>query len=582
MDFFGVLSLIGGLAMFLLGMNLMGSYLEKRAGSGLKTLLSKLTSNPLKGLLLGLGVTAVIQSSSATTVMVVGFVNSGIMSLHQAISIIMGANNGTTVTSWILSLSGIESSNIIIQMFKPVNFTPILALIGTVLTMASKKDRHKDTGMILLGCAVLMYGMDMMSAAVAPLKDSEAFCSILTLFTNPVLGVLAGAVLTGIIQSSSASVGILQAISSTGAITYGSAIPIIMGQNIGTCVTAMISSIGENKNARRAAMVHLYFNIVGSAVWLAVYLLADALIGFAFTDSSINQLGVAVVHSVFNVLSTALLFPFGKQLEKLATLTVRDGSDRKNSELDERLFVTPAIALNRAWEVVRRMASVAQESLNASLGLFDRFDAKTMDQVIAWEKKTDEYEDMIGDYLVKLSARDMSESDSCHLSSILHVISDFERIGDHALALANSAQEMHDKNIAFSGEARQELSVTIAATREALDMATDAFVRDDALLAANVEPLTEVIENLKETIRSRHIVRLTQGECTIELGFVLTDILGDLERVSGHASNVAVSVLDRVRGEYDDHAYLGQLRGRQADSFVEKLDEYSAKYAIRS
>ena len=580
MDLFDGLTLIGGLSLFLFGMNLMGASLEKRAGGSLKALLGKLTSRKILGFLTGLGVTAVIQSSSATTVMVVGFVNSGLLSLHQAINVIMGANVGTTVTAWILSLTGLDSGNFFVQLLKPTSFTPILALIGVGLTMMAKSDKKKDVGMILLGFAVLMFGMDTMSNAVAGLKDVPEFQSILLMFTNPILGVLAGAALTAIIQSSSASVGILQALSATGQVTYGAAIPIIMGQNIGTCVTAMISSVGANKNAKRAAVVHLMFNIIGTAVWLAVFYGINSVVHFAFVSQSIDQLGIAVVHTAFNVLCTILLFPFSSLLEKLSCRLVPDTKAPEQIQiLDERLLSTPSVALVRCQEVAETMARISMDALKTGCRLLKIYDAKSAQAVRETEQEADQYEDMLGTYLVKMGRSNLSRTDSRQVSKLLHIIGDFERISDHAVNLVESAEEMQSKGLTFSVHAKKELEILTAAVSEIMDMALEAFLKNDPILAAKVEPLEEVVDTLKEQLRNRHILRLQKGECTIELGFVWSDLLTNLERVADHCSNIAGCIIEMAHDSLDVHEYLDNVKAG-GPGFLQAYQEYAQKYAL--
>ena len=580
MDIFNVLNLIGGLCLFLFGMNLMGNSLEKCAGSSLKVLLSKLTSRKILGFLTGLGVTAVIQSSSATTVMVVGFVNSGLLSLRQAIGVIMGANVGTTVTAWILSLTGLDGESFFIRLLEPTSFSPVLALIGVGLTMMAKSERKKDVGMILLGFAVLMFGMDTMSGAVAGLQDVPEFQSIFLMFTNPVLGVLAGAILTAIIQSSSASVGILQALSATGQVTYGAAIPIIMGQNIGTCVTAMISSVGANKNAKRAAVVHLLFNIIGTCVWLSVFYLINAVVHFDFVGNSIDQLGIAVVHTTFNVLCTALLFPFSGLLEKLACRLVRDDKVPEQIQiLDERLLSTPPVAIGRCQEVAETMARISMDALRTGCRLIEHYDAKEAQAVRETEKEADQYEDMLGTYLVKLGRENLSERDNRQVSKLLHIIGDFERISDHAVNVVESAEEMRSKGLHFSPQAKQELNVLTSAVGEIMDLSLDAFLKDDPDLAVKVEPLEQVVDTLKEQLRNRHILRLQRGECTIELGFVWSDLLTDLERVADHCSNIAGCVIEMSHGSLDVHEYLDYIKGGSI-AFQRAYNAYARKYAL--
>ena len=580
MDLFDVLTLLGGLSLFLFGMNLMGASLEKRAGSSLKILLGKLTSRKILGFLTGMGVTAVIQSSSATTVMVVGFVNSGLLTLRQAISVIMGANVGTTVTAWILSLTGLDGDNFFVMLLKPTSFTPILALIGVVLTMMAKSDKKKDVGMILLGFAVLMFGMDTMSGAVAGLEEVPEFRNILLMFSNPVLGVLAGAGLTAIIQSSSASVGILQALSATGQVTYGAAIPIIMGQNIGTCVTAMISSVGANKNAKRAAVVHLLFNIVGTAVWLAVFYGINAVVQFSFVSHSIDQLGIAVVHTAFNILCTALLFPFSGLLEKMACRLVPDTkAPEKIQILDERFLATPSVAIDRCQEVAETMARISMDALKTSCQLIEHYDPKSAQAVRETEQEADQYEDMLGTYLVKLGRADLNAADSRETAKLLHIIGDFERISDHAVNLVESAEEIRNKGLSFSVHAKQELAVLTAAVGEVMDLALDAFLQNDPALAAKVEPLEHVVDTLKEQLRNRHILRLQKGECTIELGFVWSDLLTSLERVADHCSNIAGCVIEMSHDSLDVHEYLDNVKAG-GPGFLRAYEAYAQKYAL--
>ena len=580
MDIFDVLTLLGGLCLFLFGMNIMGASLEKRAGSGLKTLLGKLTTGKMAGFLTGLGVTAVIQSSSATTVMVVGFVNSGLMTLKQAINVIMGANVGTTATAWILSLSGIQGDNFFVQLLKPTSFTPILALIGIVLYMGSKSSKKKDTGMILLGFATLMFGMDTMSTAVSGLRDVPEFQNILVMFSNPILGVLAGAVLTGIIQSSSASVGILQALSSTGQVTFGTAIPIIMGQNIGTCVTALLSSVGANKNARRAAIVHLSFNIIGTVVWLTVFCVLNAVFKFAFVALPADQLGIAVVHTIFNVLCTGLLLPASGLLEKMSCRIIPDAkTEEHKTELDERLMATPSIAIERCRIVTGEMATDAVGALKTSLRMIKEYDPDQAADVRTKEEETDHYEDSLGTYLVKLSTHAMSDQDSNESAKLLHVIGDFERISDHAVNILESAEEIREKSIHFSPEAEREFQLITGALEECLDLTLQCFLQDDLETASKVEPLEQVIDVLRNQLRSRHVLRLQKGECSIEDGFVWSDLLTSMERVSDHCSNIAGCVIEMAHSSLDLHEYLGGIR-TEDPRYVECYNQYARKYAL--
>lgn len=580
MTIFNALNLIGGLCLFLFGMNLMGQALERRAGSGLRSLLEKMTQNRLMGLLAGLGVTAVIQSSSATTVMVVGFVNSGLMTLRQSIGVIMGANIGTTVTAWILSLSGIEGSSLLVQMFKPSTFTPILALVGIILYMFCKADKKKDTGMILLGFATLMFGMEAMSSAVSSLRNVPQFREIFLMFSNPILGVLVGAVLTGIIQSSSASVGILQALASTGQVTYGAAIPIIMGQNIGTCVTALLSSIGTNKNARRAALVHLNFNVIGATVGIVLFYVVRAVAAPVLLGQAASEWGIAVAHSIFNILCTAVLLPMGGLLEKLVLRLVPEGKQpQREAELDERLLATPALALERCRTLIADMASYSMESLRESLNAITAYNQKSAEHIREDEAKTDHYEDIIGSYLVKLSARKIGESDSALAAEYLRIIGDFERIADHSVNILESAEEMQQKGIAFSAAALQEYATMAGAVREVIALAYDSFVSGDVQAARQVEPLEQVIDDLKEEMRTRHIRRMQQGSCGIEAGFIWSDLLTNLERVSDHCSNIACCMIEGADHNLHRHEVLQSIRG-SGEIFDREYSSYRQKYAL--
>ena len=580
MTFFDALALIGGLCLFLFGMNVMGSALERRAGGSLRSLLRTLTTGKLAGWLTGLGVTAIIQSSSATTVMVVGFVNSGIMTLTQGINVIMGANVGTTATSWILSLGGISGDNFFVQMLKPTNFSPILALIGIIFFMFCKSDKKKDTGMILLGFSTLMFGMDAMSGAVSGLADVPQFQQLFVMFKNPILGVLVGAVLTAIIQSSSASVGILQVLSATGGVSYAAAIPIIMGQNIGTCVTAMLSSVGTNKNARRAAFVHLLFNIAGTVFGLILFLVADALFQPAILDDSTNQLGIAVCHTAFNVLCTAVLMPASGILEKLACrLVPEDKKPEVVSELDDRLLVTPPLALESSRMLAADMARDANEALKGGLRCLTNFSEDLASEVKKLEDKTDHYEDVLGTYLVKLSTQGVSESDSAEAAGLLKLIGDFERIGDHATSLVAAGRELNEKDLQFSEQARNELGVICAAVSEVADLAIQAFIGLDMEAASKVESLEEVVDDLKDALRTRHIKRLQQGNCSIEVGFVWADLLTNLERISDHCSNIAACVLDTAEHNMNLHESVRNIKS-SGDKFETLYEAYKTKYAL--
>lgn len=560
----------------------MGDSLEKAAGGSLKKLLSKLTTGKLAGFLTGLGVTAVIQSSSATTVMVVGFVNSGIITLKQAINVIMGANVGTTVTAWLISLTGIESNNMFLRLLKPTSFTPILALIGIMLTMASKKSRHKDIGFILLGFATLMFGMDTMSGAVAGLKEVPAFRELFIMFKNPILGVLAGAILTGIIQSSSASVGILQALTSTGQVTIGATIPIIMGQNIGTTVTALLSSIGTNRNARRASIVHLLFNVVGTTVILIFYCTFDALFGFAFANATANEFTIALCHTIFNVLCTAMLLPATGLLEKLSYKLLKDPAENTAEhqiQLDERLMTTPAVALLRARTVTNQMASVSVSAVGTALRMLENFDTDEAALVRDYESKADHFEDILGSYLVKLNSHPLSEKDSNETSKLLFVIGDFERISDYAVSILSSAEEIKNKDMKFSEKAQTELRTTVEALSEIVQLTLEAFVNNDVSLAKKVEPLEQVIDGLVAQLRANHIRRLKDGECSIEAGFVWADLAQSIKRVSDHCSNIAGCVIEMSHESMDIHSYLNRIK-ENSPEFRNLMEDFSKKYAI--
>lgn len=575
-----VLQLIGGLSLFLFGMTVMGHALERRAGNELRKVLGQLTSGRFMGLLTGLAVTAIIQSSSATTVMVVGFVNSGLMNLSQAINVIMGANIGTTVTSWILSLAGIESSNFFISMLKPTNFTPILALIGIIYIMSSKSGKKNDTGTILLGFATLMYGMESMAQAVAGLRYVPAFQNLFLKFSNPLLGLLAGAILTAIIQSSSASVGILQALASTGQVSYGAAIPIIMGQNIGTCITAILSSVGANKNAKRAAMIHLSFNVIGAGVLLSVFTLVKHFFQPALLNESASLFGIAIAHSAFNFLATLIIFPLGKQLEKLANHLVPESKNPQEvTELDERLLSTPSIALQQCRSIMVEMLEDAALSLRKSLDLLFNYNEEEAQLVHQLEAKTDHYEDILGSYLVKLSSRQISAQDSAEAAEYLKLIGDFERIADHSMNILSSAEEIQKKKLDFTPTAKHELEILVKAVEESMDVASTAFIHSDLASAHRVEPLEEVIDRLKDRMRTRHIKRLQRGECSIEVGFVWSDLLTNLERVSDHCSNIAACVMDMAQSNMNLHESLRLVRSEDP-SFKEDYARYAEKYAL--
>ncbi|MBO4946189.1 MAG: Na/Pi cotransporter family protein [Lachnospiraceae bacterium] len=588
MSIFNVLSMIGGLALFLFGMHVMGESLTKASGGRLEKILEKLTSNKLLAVVLGAGVTAIIQSSSATTVMVVGFVNSGIMKLSQAVGVIMGANVGTTITAWLLSLVGLEGDSLIVQLFKPESFTPILALFGVILLMFSKKEKNHDIGSILLGFAVLMFGMSTMSEAVEPLADVPEFTAILTTFTNPVLGVLAGTALTAIIQSSSASVGILQALSVTGVIDYRMALPIIMGQNIGTCITAMISSIGTTKNARRAALIHLYFNIIGSTVFLILFYTANAFMKFAFLDEPANALGIAVIHSIYNIFATCILLPFSDGLVKLSCLTIRDSAEEAKLNaaesdfqvLDARFLDTPPIATAQCKNVAVKMAEICKKALFQAMDLLRKYDEDKLQEVCRMESLVDRYEDELGNYLVKLSSRSLTEKDSLTISMLLHCIGDFERISDHAVNIAQSAKEMYEKELKFSKKAEEEIIIFSALIQEIVSTSVQVFETEDVKLAKEVEPMEEVVDGLNDEIKKRHIRRLRKGKCTIELGFSLSDITTNYERIADHCSNIAISLIQIPDDAYASHEYVENLEKGEDSQYHEALVKYTEKYML--
>lgn len=590
MDIFGVLSLIGGLAVFLYGMDLLGEGLTGASGGKLEKILEKLTSNPLKAVLLGAGVTAVIQSSSATTVMVVGFVNSGIMKLSQAVGVIMGANIGTTITSWILSLTGIESSNIFISLLKPTSFSPVLAAVGIVFLMFLKKDSLKNPGKIMIGFALLMYGMDAMSSSVAPLAEVPQFASILTAFSNPVLGMLAGMLFTAIIQSSSASVGILQALCSTGILSYATALPIIMGQNIGTCVTALLSSIGATKNGKRAAIIHLYFNVIGTVTFMIVFYALNAVIHFSFLNLTAQEFGIAVIHTTFNIITTAYLLPLRKVLEKLAYATIKLDDDEKRimdnrrgnefALLDDRFLEAPSLAVEHCKQVINKMADISRESLFISMSLIGGYDEEQALRVGELETRADKYEDALGTYIMKISTKNLKKEDSEMLNVMLHCIGDFERISDYACNLCDSARELQQKNMQFSPKAETELDILSSAVREAVDISFDAFKSNNKNEADKVEPLEELIDTLSVELKARHIRRLREGKCTIELGFAHSDILNNLERVADHCSNIAVDVIQSDQLEFDAHEYLDRIKNKDNQQFARDYKAYKEKYRL--
>ena len=579
MDFFSIIKMLGGLAFFLYGMTMLSGGLERLAGGKLEEGLKKLTTNRFMGLFLGLGITTAIQSSSAVTVMLVGLVNSGIMTIGRSIPVIMGSNIGTTMTAWILTLVGVESDNLFMKLLKPENFSLIFAFIGILLIMAGKKERQKSIGGILIGFAVLMYGMKMMSDAVSALRNNPTFVSLFTAFQNPLLGVLVGLVVTAVIQSSSASVGILQALALTGSISYGAAIPIIMGQNIGTCVTAMISSMGVGKNAKKVAVVHIAFNLIGTAVCLALYLLGDAVLNFAFVDKSIDAVGIAAVHSIFNIFTVALLLPFSGMLEKLANKCLPDREEAEAPLLDERLMATPSLAIAQCNDLAKKMAVVAKDSLTAAMSLLDQYDEEKVKQVMDWETELDKYEDALGTYLVKLSTKRQTEKDSMRVSKILHTINDFERLGDHAANLAEAAQELQEKGLSFSEKAKAELAILHEAIGEILDFTTKAYLENDDSTARMVEPIEQCVDHLVTDIKARHIDRLQAGECSIPLGFVLSDVLNNFERISDHCSNVAVAVIAMSHKGFQMHEYIREMK-QDDEEYRRMRKAYGEKYRL--
>ena len=588
MDFFSILTLLGGLAMFLYGMQVMGDGLEKLSGGKLEKILENLSSNRVKAVLVGAAVTAVIQSSSATTVMVVGFVNSGIMHLSQAVGFIMGANIGTTITAWILSLAGIESSNFFVKLLNPSSFSPILALIGVIFIVFLHDEKKKDIGNIMVGFAVLMFGMNTMSGAVKPLAQVPEFTNILLKFSNPVLGVLAGALLTAIIQSSSASVGILQALCVTGAVQYGTALPIIMGQNIGTCITAMLSSIGATKNAKRAAVVHLYFNIVGTIAFMGVFYLLNTFLHFSFINEVAGPAGIAVIHSAFNIIATVVLLPFGDVLVKMACATIRDTKEEKaiSAEdqefmiLESRFLSNPGIAIEQSKTAAKKMAEQSRNALKLSFGLLDQFDEENAFRVEKIESKVDRYEDELGTYLIKLNQKDLSLEDSHSLSIMLHCIGDFERISDHAFSIMKSAKEMSEKNAVFSQQAVKELHVMEKAVSDIVDKAYAVFANQDMQLAEEIEPLEEVVDELSRELKRRHVNRLRAGECTIEMGFILSDVTTCLERIADHCSNIAVCVTQVREDLYDTHSHLDTVKNAPGEHFHHELEVARLNYML--
>ncbi len=587
MTIFNVLTLFGGLALFLYGMNVMGDGLKKSAGSRLETILSSLTSNRFKGFLLGLVVTAVIQSSSATTVMVVGFVNSGIMTLVQGSGVIIGANLGTTITSWILSLSGISGDNPIVELFKPTTFAPVLAVIGIIFYMFLKDEKKKDTGMILLGFAVLMFGMETMSSAVAPLADVPEFTNILLKFSNPFLGLMAGLILTVIIQSSSASIGILQALTLTGAVPFSVCVPVIMGQNLGTCITAIISSIGAKTNAKRAALIHLYYNIIGVGLFMVIFYALNAFIHFHFLETYADPAGIALVHSLFNIAEAIVLFPMGNILVKLATATVKDkpGEGEGNRPkaldlLDSRFIDSPAIAVQQCQRVENDMASRTQECLLTALSLIETYDREKVKNVLQMEDEIDMFEDQLGTYIVRFSSKPLTIRDNKKVSVMLHTIGNLERMSDHARNIAESVEKMNEKQLTFSDKGREELRVYCAALTENIELTMKALKDEDIETARMVEPLEEVIDNLNERAKRHHVKRLQKGKCTMELGVMLEDLMTDLERISDHCSNIAVTIIEIADDTYDTHEYLDTLKESQTPEFQRLYAQFDQKYHI--
>ena len=581
MDVISILVLLCGLALFLYGMQTMGDGLEKLSGGKLEKVLEKLTNNVFKGFLLGAAVTAVIQSSSATTVMVVGFINSGIMKLRQGIGVIIGANLGTVVTSWILSLSGIKGESMIMQLLKPESFSAVFAFVGIILMMFFKTEKKKNLATIFIGFAVLMVGMEQMSAAVEPLEHDPTFASFLTLFNNPIFGIFAGIVLTAIIQSSSASIGILQALSSTGSITYSMAIPIVLGQNIGTCVTALISCLGAKKNAKRAAFVHLYYNLIGVFLFCVAFYGSNLFIHYSFLNDIVNQADIAIIHTIFNIFEIVLLLPLNRVLEKLACLTIRDSEeDSEIPFLDERFLNTPALATERAFATSEKMARLSEGTLLGSIELIGSYEEKAADTIQENENMIDTYEDVISTYLVKLSTKTLSETDSKKVQLVLHTIGDFERISDHAVNIMEVAKEIYSKKIKFSEDAQAGLDVMTAALKEIINNATLAFINNDVKLAAKVEPLEQVIDRLRDKLKEAHVKRLTSGECTIELGFVFSDLITNIERVSDHCSNIAIGVIEINRNGYEPHEYLHELKNSDDIQYNADYKEYKQKYAL--
>ncbi len=582
MDIFSIISLLGGLALFLYGMEVMSNGLEKASGGKLNDYLRKATQNRFVAMLFGIVITVAVQSSSAVTVMLVGLVNSGILEFGQTIGVMMGSNIGTTLTAWILSLAGIDSDVVLINLLKPTNFSPLFALVGIVLIMMCKKEKFKNIGSILIGFSVLMFGMTMMSEAMEPLAEMPEFASLLTAFNNPILAVLVGAVFTGIIQSSAASVAILQALSLTGGITYGMAIPIIMGQNIGTCVTALISSIGVNRNAKKVAVVHLSFNIFGTLICLIPFCIGNAIFNWSFVDVEISPLMIAIVHSIFNIITTAILLPFAKKLEQLANKIIPDKDTDSNTivKMDDRLLAMPSMAVQRSVDAVEDMCRLSKESFSKAINLFTEYRESEVDEISLMESRLDEYEDHLGSYMMKLSKVGVSDEDAKSIAKVLHTIDDFERIGDHAVTLSAAAKEYHEKNIHFSEEAEYEISKITGAVFEIIGITTKAFETNDLTLASSVEPLEQVVDRLVLEIRRNHISRLQDGDCTIEMGFLLSDILNCYSRVSDHCSNIAVAIIEAQHGTFDTHEYLDWIKHHGNEDFERKYTEYSERFSL--
>lgn len=579
MSIFSVITLIGGLAFFLYGMNVLSSGLERMAGGKLESLLKKITSNPFKGLILGICITAAIQSSSAVTVMLVGLVNSSIMTIGQSISIIMGSNIGTTMTAWILTLVGIESQNVIMMFLKPENFSLVFAFVGILMIMGSKSSKKKDVGSILVGFAILMYGMKLMSEAVKPLSSVPEFTNLFTAFANPIIGVLVGALVTAVVQSSSASVGILQALAMTGSISFGAAIPIIMGQNIGTCVTALISSFGVNKNAKKVSVVHITFNVVGTAVFLTLFYVLHSIFNFAIVDMPIDAVGIAIVHSAFNILTTFALFPFAKQIEKISNMIIKETEKETKPLIDERLILTPSIAVAECDALTVKMAEISKLTLEKAMAMLTSYDSKSANEIIENESIVDDYEDALGTFLVKISAKKLSEEDSKKVSKMLHTIGNFERLSDHGVNILKAAEELRTKKLQFSSEAQKELDILIKAIKEIADITTSAYINNDVEKANKTEPLEQAIDVVVANLKARHINRLKNGECSIELGFVLSDLLGNFKRISDHYSNIAVSVIELSHNSFDTHKYLNSVKYGDGE-FMNIFNEYVEKYSL--